>query len=656
MKRAFRQAFLCGLAIVVCTSAVFTQSPEKFSVKRLTEMKLPSRDLLGKQVELSGELEVIVEDNEHGSKIERFIKTSEGRIPLEFRDSPSAKTGSRISLSGISFDGTITVGSYSTSQPELLANTTGEKKVLVILVNFQDKQTQPYTLERASDVTFNTTSNFFRENSYGQTWLTGDVYGWYTIPVSSTVCDKNAIATYAQQAAANAGANLAAYSNIVYGFPQNGCSFSGSSSVGGSPSHSWIRGDWYGIEVLGHELGHGFGLLHSRALDCGNEVVVGGCSTIEYGDKFDIMGPNMPYHYNAYQKERLGWLNSGASPTVQTVTASGTYYIEAYETPGTGVKGLKVLKSVDPTGARTYYYVEHRTPTGFDSGLSPYNLQNGVVFHTGTDGDGQDNYLLDMTPLTASWYDSVLNFGQTYSDAGVGLNITVLSADNSGALVQVQVAGQPCARANPTISLTPGRSNWVTAGAPFAYQVSVRNNNSGGCSSEQFNLGANLPASFSASFSSPSLNLANGAGDVSNVYVSSPLSAAEGTYDFAVSATNAVSSAQAASVSAQHVIVSRLNVTAVPGAPKYARNQTALVTSVVSAAGSPLANATVTFNMTSSEGRPVRQTVVTGSDGRAVFTYKFDRKKDLLGIYTVSVVASMNGYVGQASTSFQLYK
>jgi hypothetical protein len=657
MKRVFRQACLCGLAIVVCATFVLSQNSEAASAGRLSDMKLPSRDVFGKRVELSGELEVIVEDYQNSFKIERFVKTTEGRIPLEFHDSPEAKSGSRISLTGISFDGKIDVETYSTSQTEALAGTTGEKKVLVILVNFQDKQTQPYTLERASDVTFNTTSNFFRENSYGQTWLTGDVYGWYTIPIDSTVCDKNAIATYAQQAAANAGANLAAYSNIVYGFPQNGCSFSGSSSVGGSPSHSWIRGDWYGIEVLGHELGHGFGLLHSRALDCGNEVVNGICSTIEYGDKFDIMGPNMPYHYNAYQKERLGWVNSGSSPVVQTVSADGTYYLDAYETAGAGTKGLKILKSIDPTtGARTWYYIEHRTATGFDSGLSVYNLQNGVVFHTGSDGDGQDNYLLDMTPLTASWYDSFLGLGQTYSDSNIGLVVSVLSADNTGATVQIQVAAQPCVRANPTVSVTPGQSSWLLAGTVVPYQVSVRNNNSGGCSSEAFNIAASMPGGFSASYLSPSLSLGNGENGVAGVNVASAGLASDGVYNLSFSAANAANSSNAASALASYVIISRIDITAAAGAARYTRTQTATVTAQVMAGGAPLGNTAVTFKMIRPDGRYTNQIISTGADGRAVFSYRLDKKRDLIGTYTVVPSASANGRTGQASVSFVVYK
>jgi hypothetical protein len=98
--------------------------------------------------------------------------------------------------------------------------------------------------------------------------------------------------------------------------------------------------------------------------------------------------------YNAYQKERLGWLGYGASPSIQTVTSSGTYTIYPYELAGPGPNALKVLKSTDSTtGAKTWYYLEARQAIGFDAFLttSPYYMQNetaGVLFHLGTDGDG----------------------------------------------------------------------------------------------------------------------------------------------------------------------------------------------------------------------------------------------------------------------------
>jgi hypothetical protein len=56
----------------------------------------------------------------------------------------------------------------------------GAQKTVVILVNFTDKATQPYTNATARNLVLNT-SNFDLEELLRPDWLTGDVFGWYTI-------------------------------------------------------------------------------------------------------------------------------------------------------------------------------------------------------------------------------------------------------------------------------------------------------------------------------------------------------------------------------------------------------------------------------------------------------------------------------------------
>jgi hypothetical protein len=641
------------------------------SSEALARLPETSRKYFETRERVEGELEVIAECEEHYGRIEYFVKQGDTRVPLYFAGEPDRKfvSGKKISVEAVKLDdilvadadsikSTEATSAATTTEASALTGTTGEKRVLVILVNFQDKQTQPFTVEHARNITFNTTSNYFYENSYGQTWLTGDVYGWYTIPVSSAVCDKNAMAVYGKQAAANAGANLSAYDHIVYGFPSNACTFAGSSTVGGYPSQSWVN-HFYTVSTVGHELGHGLGLYHSRSLDCGNEVVGQTCTTLEYGNVFDIMGGGATAHMNIYQKERLGWLNRAGSPPIQSITASGTYWIDAYETAAPNVKGLKILKSVDPvSGEKTWYYLEHRTPTGFDSYLSSpnYNVVSGVTMHQGSELSGYENYLLDMTPATSSWYDPALVVGQTFADASAGISVTVISADNSGAVVQVLMNSQPCVRANPTVTITPGGSPWLQPGSSYAYQVTVRNNNSGGCATESFNLVANLPGGFTSSLSKGSFSLSNGAAESAGLNAVSSSSAPDGTYSVGVTASNSANSSFAGASSASYVVVSRINVSATPGTSVYSRSQTAKVTATVSAAGSPTSGASVTFTLTKPNGTTVRQTLTTGSDGRAIFNYKFDRKKDTTGTYSVAADAAVQGYSGRAVTSFSVNK
>lgn len=88
-------------------------------------------------------------------------------------------------------------------------------------------------------------------------------------------------------------------------------------------------------------MGHNFGLYHSQSLDCGTVTLGTSCASQEYGDTLDIMGYAV-YHFNAFQKERLGWLDYGSSPPLTTVSAAGTYTIAPYETEGSASKALRI--------------------------------------------------------------------------------------------------------------------------------------------------------------------------------------------------------------------------------------------------------------------------------------------------------------------------
>jgi hypothetical protein len=633
-----------------------------------------------KREDLQGELEVIAECEKTDARILYYLKTASGRLSLHFTKEPKSKllTGMNVRLKGIRVDDSVVINEDSLTDIQtnsktsssnakaatattasVLSNSFGEHKVLVILVNFQDKQTQPFTTDQARDVAFNTTSNYYREASYGQTWLTGDVFGWFTIPLSSANCDTTAIATYAKQAATSAGANLSAYNHYVYAFPQNsGCGFTGRGSVGGSPGEVWIN-QYFDVNAVGHELGHNLGLFHSRSMDCGAAVVGGSCTTSEYGDVFDIMGGGASAHMNLFQKEQLGWVGAGASPPLQTVTAAGTYWVDAYETVGSNVKGLKILKSTDPvTGKRTWYYVEHRTPNGFDSYLSgpSYNVVNGVSVHTGSEVGGMENYLLDMTPATSSWYDAALVAGQSFSDPDAGVTITTLSADSTGALVQVSVATQACTQASPSVTVTPGQSQWLVAGTTFNYTVTVANNEGVGCSAANFNLQANVPAGWTATYAAPTLSVLPGGSATTPLYVTSPAGTTDGSYNVGVTAVDNSNQAYLGTSSAAYMIQSGLSVGVSSNSAKYTRTQKATITAVVSALGSPSAGASVAFIMTKPNGVTVTQTATTGTNGSAVFVYSFNKQRDPVGTYRVSATATVNGLTGKAATSFSVFK
>jgi hypothetical protein len=624
---------------------------------------LPSevQDFVEQEVDVQGELEVLIEDHPGFSKTRYRVKTAKGWLALHFANDPPTQmpTGSQVQVQGVQVDGDVALYSGSTSVQSvspattaaLLPNTFGAQQTLVILVNFQDAPTQPWTISQVQSAVFGSTgaSGFIQENSYGQTWFTGDVRGWYTIPDSSTTCNTAQIATDADNAAAAAGVNLASYPHKVYVYPNNSaCGWSGVAGVGGNPSQAWINGE-IAPTLFAHELGHSLGLWHSHGLDCGSAVIGANCTVLEYGNITDIMG-DLLGDYTAFQKERLGWINYGSSPPITTVAVSGTYAIDPWESTGTNPKALKILKSTDATtGLRTWYYVEFRQPVGWDQGLLSYasgsnNFTNGVLVTTGTESTPNSSNLLDMTP--GSWGASALVPGQTFTDPTAGVTITTSSVSSSGASVQVTVptATSTCTHANPSVAA----SSTSSSGTVQKYTLTVTNNDASGCSAVTFNLAATVPSGWNATFGSSSLTLNPGASASTTVALTSS-SAAAGTY----TATFTASDGGAYSASAKVTYGVDLNVVVSTDKPNYAAGSNVTVTTVVKVGGSPVSGATVNLTITKTNGTRLTATMTTGANGVASYVLKLKRSGST-GTWQVSASVSKNGASGSGSAVFSV--
>ena len=86
-------------------------------------------------------------------------------------------------------------------------------------------------------------ASYFQEESFGATTMTGDVFGWYQLPLSSSGCSIDSWAASANQMATAAGVNLSSYQHVVYAFPYvMDCGWAGLAEMPGS--HVWINGSF----------------------------------------------------------------------------------------------------------------------------------------------------------------------------------------------------------------------------------------------------------------------------------------------------------------------------------------------------------------------------------------------------------------------------
>ena len=330
--------------------------------------------------------------------------------------------------------------------------TDGVQKVAVILANFPGKPAPTLTKAQISDLVFGTSGrsvvNFYKEASYGQVTLTGDVFGWYTLD-RAYGCDEFLQLRTAALKAADAEIDFTRYSRVLVIHAGADCETVGQGTIGcqslSSPgerfrasyaSVGFTQAEDLLITTI-HEFGHNFGLNHARTLRFPGTAIGpdrGLAAFEEYGDIFSVMGSGES-HFSAAQKSTLGWLRTPGDYVA--VQSSGTFDLLPLQSTGSGLKAIRVKRNTGDDAL----WIEYRQPIGAFDRSEAVILQSmfkGALIRAQSATDQLYSDLLDftpasidetrLTPLAGYFTDPVLPPGKTWQDPYSDLTLEVVSA------------------------------------------------------------------------------------------------------------------------------------------------------------------------------------------------------------------------------------
>ncbi len=643
------------------------EKPEDFlllSMPTTIRNEFPSdlKGLIEEKTEVTGEMEVMAWDNPDNKTAGVYNKVVSGdkTYDLYFADKvPDLETGTKVKVNGERINQSLVT--FAASKGDLGLQTVSVpvappalsiRKGAIILFNFANSTSQPFNLDNLKTTAYgtaNSTDTYWQEATYGKIGLQGDGFGPYTIPISTDGICTDAAAPWlkweaqANTAAAANGFLASNYNHIMYVFPSQGtgCGWSGIGYIGGT--RTFYNG-YFSQYLNVHELGHNLSFRDVYGYKCkdtlGNYVPLSStCTAAMYEDYGEPMGDSLRHH-QGYFKVFKGWMPTA---NVQTVTASGTYTIAPLEQLATTPQLLKVPSGI--TGRS--YYLSARNDYGVDRNFWGNAYQTGMAIRLGTTTpSGTGSWLIDMI-ADGDMHNAPLVVGQTFTDPFTNTTIKLVSKDMTQATVEVNLGAPVCVKVNPITTIEPVTGPTVAAGAPVNYTVTVSNQNSGACPTENFSLTKVLPSGWTGTFANPTLNLASGAYAKTTFTVTSLATNIDGSYPIEVTSAIASDMQYYSRANATYWIYTTSpadwTVAVRTDKPVYAAGESIVMVADVLYQGKKMSGTTVDFTLSGPNGVVATKTGVSvDRKGFIQWKYKLSRRP-VRGTYTVQAAGKYNG-------------
>ncbi|AOJ64329.1 carbohydrate-binding protein [Burkholderia ubonensis] len=333
---------------------------------------------------------------------------------------------------------------YDGDVPSPVRIVTGDRRVLLMTAHFTGQTANPAEPIRKAvfgdGAALASLANYVELASRGKLRLSGTMLADVDLGAFPAGCGSGAILDQARAAARVRGVDPGAFDYLFVDFPRSSeCKFAGLAARPGQ----WIlsNGSGQGYWMWAHEFGHGLGAGHPDSLrNCpidGGAVMLGaGCATGGIDDPADPVGGGGRRMYPVAYQLFAGWLDETDVPLL---AKPGTYRLAPLWSVLPGKQGYRL-----PRGDGSYLALEFRRPRGAKGAYEDWPdtspFVNGVTVRiVRYPGGAIQNTLVDATPDSKDGTkDAPLMPGKSLVDTVSGRRITVLSADDNGAVVQVE--------------------------------------------------------------------------------------------------------------------------------------------------------------------------------------------------------------------------